>query len=332
MKTMKLKVNEIKKFKGVAGALRQNNILPILSYLKFENGLITKNNLESFVTMEADFEGAVLIDEKILMSFIEYVNGSEIDVNVSGNSVVLSCGKEKYKSPTDDVINFPKVEEGDAQAIEFDSDLMDEIRIASNFTEVNPIKPYAECVFIGKGIIAASEGYISYTKKLEKEYPEIILEKNVVNCIKGLDNVFFYESGNHQFFQSGIYKFGFLKKDTNFTNMTLFSKLPEGLDKFEIDKSELVAFCNICINSCQGRFVSAKIEGAKAKMIDSDYENDYEKDLSVSLPEFTFNPAQFNVVLKALPDEKISVLKEKNKYYITGDGGYVSLIMEIQIK
>ena len=111
MKTMKLKVNEIKKFKSVAGALRQNNILPILSYLKFEDRIITKSNKESFVTMEADFEGSVLIDEKILMSFIEYVSGSEIDVNVSGNSVVLSCGKEKYKSPTDDVINFPKVHE-----------------------------------------------------------------------------------------------------------------------------------------------------------------------------------------------------------------------------
>ena len=77
---MKLSTKQLKQFNSIAGGMKQNNILPILSYLRFKDGTITKNNLESFVTMEADFEGSVLIDEKILMSFVEYTNAEEINV------------------------------------------------------------------------------------------------------------------------------------------------------------------------------------------------------------------------------------------------------------
>src|SRR5690606_12927667 len=131
---MKLKTKQLKQFNSIAGSMRQNNILPVLSYLKFEDGKITKNNLESFVTMDADFEGSMLIDEKILMSFVEATNAEEINVDSDGKRVTLSHGKEKFNSPTEDVNNFPKSAEPEGDEIEVPQDVLRAVKIAANFT------------------------------------------------------------------------------------------------------------------------------------------------------------------------------------------------------
>ena len=77
---MKIPTKQLKAFNSAAGSMRQNSILPILSFLKLDKRTITKNNLEAFITMDIDFEGSYLIDEKILMGFIESVDAEEIDI------------------------------------------------------------------------------------------------------------------------------------------------------------------------------------------------------------------------------------------------------------
>ena len=182
--SMKLLTKQLKTFNSIAGGMKQNNVLPILSYLKFEDGYITKNNLESFVTMEADFKGKCLIDEKILMSIVNVTKEEYIDVAIKAKSVILSYGNKKDTSPTDDISNFPAINEIDGKEINISNEVINAVKIASNFTYDRDDAPYASCIFLGNGIVGATSGYIGYTQKNTENLPEIVLEKNAASAIK----------------------------------------------------------------------------------------------------------------------------------------------------
>ena len=326
--SMKLQTKQLKKFNSIAGSMPQNKILPILSYLKFEDGYITKNNLESFVTMEADFIGKCLIDEKILMSFVDSTNAEEIDVIVNGNSVVLSHGKEKMVSPTDDIVNFPVSTLSESEEIEIDSEIIRAIKVASNFTAERENTPYASCVFLGNKMIAATTGYVAYIENIDTDLPEIILEKNMIPILKNFNSVSFSQSDSYLFFSNSIFRFGFIKKDTKFVNMTPFTKVPEN-NKVYVNKVEIIRFCDACVSSLSSPVIVANIKGQKMVMINTDYGIEYEKPLSAELEDFTFNPALMGKLLKSIPDENVYFTLDKNKYFITGESGFISLIMEI---
>lgn len=323
---MKLKTNELKKFNSVTSSMKQNGLLPILSYLRFKDGIITKNNLEQFVEMEVDFEGECLIDERVLMAFVNYVNAPEIDVRVEEKSITLSCGKDKRKSPTDDINNFPAPENDELEGIEIGEDIVRGIKIASNFTLERDNLPYASCVFLGRGLLGAATGFIAYVEEIDANIPEIILDKNALSVIKGLNNFLFSQNGSFQFIKSGSLNFGFRKTDTAFVNYAPFTKI-DGDKKVSISKSELIPFCDNCVSSTPSKVVIAEIKGNKLSMEDKDFGISGEKELSVELGDLAFNPSFMGKLLKALPDEEVIFTKSDNKFFITGESGFISLIM-----
>lgn len=328
---MKIKVRQLKQFNSVASGVKKNTILPILSFLKFDKGTVTKNNLESFVTMEIDFEGSCLIDEKILIGFIDSIEAEEIDVEVKGNTVVLSHGKRKVSSPTDQLEFFPSVPVPDNELDIFISqDLLKSIKVASNFTMDLEGSPYASCVHIGGGLVGATSGFIAYVEPMDEKLPDVVLEKNMVAVLKGLEFALFNQSDSYVFLKSGNFVFGFIKKDTKFLNMGRFKALPEG-EPTLMPKKEFEGFCDLCNDYSVGKSYSlATVKGKELSMVDVDYGIDCKEELPVSLPDFSFNPAYMGKLLKALPDENLKFLKDQNKYYITGEkGNYVSLIMEL---
>lgn len=326
---MKLKIKELRKFDSVAGSMPQNKVLPILSYLKFDDGYITKNNLESFIMMEADFKGKFLIDEKILMSFVASVSADEIEVSMNNNSIILSYGKEKMVSPTDDIANFPAVILNDSEKIEFDSDIMSAIKVASNFTTERDNTPYASCVFLGNELVAATTGFVAYIEKAPSYIPEIILEKNAVSVIKNFSSVLFSQNDSYQFFSNNIFKFGFIKKDTKFVNMKPFTNVPDN-DKVLVDKKDIIKFCDVCVSSSPSQVIIATIENGKLTMVDKNYGINYEKPIQAKLKNFYFNPALMGKLLKSLPEENVYFTLDNSKYFITGESGFISLIMEMQ--
>lgn len=328
---MKLQTKELLKFNSVAGQMKPNNSLPILSYLKFEDGIITKSNLESFVTMEADFKGSFLIDEKILMSFVNSISADEVDIKINDNSVTISHGKEKMISPTEPLINFPAISSEELDNIEFSDGIMSAIKTSINFTVENDSVPFAQCVFIGNGLIGATTGHIAYIEKTEEQLPEIVIERNVAAAIKNFNTISFSQNDRYQFFTNHIFKFGFVKKETKYINLNPFVKLPKE-EKIMVNKSEIIKFCDACVSSSKSNVIIASIVNNKLSMVDANYGLDYEKPLSVNLKDFTFNPALMGKMLKSLPDESVYFIRDKAKYYVTGDSGFVSLIMEMQEK
>lgn len=323
---MKLQTNQLKQFKAAASAIKQNNILPILSYLKFDNGTITKNNLESFIIMDSDFEGTMLIDEKVLMNFVDFTSASEITATVKGTQVIITDGKTKVTSPTDEVKNFPTNTETDTEQIELSANILYAIKAASNFTMDDQSMPFKEFIFVGNNIVTASNGFIFYGEKTTGA-PQITIGKDAASAITKFESVLFSENDTYQFYSNGIYKFGFIKKDIKFLDMTKFMNLPES-DKVEVNKSELIKFCDMCISNTPGRVVTAKVDGNLLSMVDAGYGINIETNISATLDTFGFSPAYMIRMLKSLPGETLQFIRGKNKYYITGETGFVSLIME----
>lgn len=325
---MKLKTNQLRQFKSAASSIKQNGILPILSYLKFDNGSITKNNLESFLTMKADFKGQMLVDEKILMNFVDFTTAEEITVTITDKSVLITDGKTKVTSPTDDITHFPVSDTTDNKPVEIKSEVLWAIKVASNFTTEDTSNPFKECVFVGNGIVAASNGFICYLEKVSKKIPNIIIGKDAANSITKFEEVLFSDNNTYCFYETDIFKMGFVKTEVKFVDMAVFLTIPEG-EQIEIKKSEIIKFCDICINSTTGRLVTANINGNQLSMVDSSYGINIETPISATLENFVFNPILMQRLLKSLPDESVKFIKGTNKYFIIGDSGFVSLIMEI---
>ena len=63
-------------------------------------------------------------------------------------------------------------------------------------------------------------------------------------------------------------------------------------------------------------------------MVDADFGNDSEKILPASLPDFSFNPVFMSKLLKSLPEDELNFIKEGNKFFVIGESGFVSIIME----
>jgi len=325
---MKLSVNQLKQFKSISSNVRSTGIIPILSYLKFSNGEITKSNLESFVIMEADFKGEMLIDENVLMTFIEFTSAEQIEATVKGNSILITDGKAKVTSPTEDIKNFPAIAEAKNAPIKIESEVIDSIRVAINFTIESKLMPYTECIFLGDETIAASTGFSAFIKPFPG-VPTIIINAQVASSLIKFDSLLFSETDTYQFFSSGTVKFGFVKDDTKFLNMKGFAVVT-GNDPITIEKGDLIKFCEICASNSKGRPVSASIEKNKLIMVDSEYGINIEIPLSVSMDDFTFNPVIMAKLLKSVPDSNLTFTRSKNKYFITGPSGFVCIIMEAQ--
>ena len=111
---MKLNVEQLKRFKANSASIKSNGIIPILDYLKFDKGTVTKNAMGSFVIQKIDgCTKSFLVDEKILMNFVAYTSSPTIDIEIKDGKVIMSDGSTKKISPTEPVENFPTNDESD---------------------------------------------------------------------------------------------------------------------------------------------------------------------------------------------------------------------------
>lgn len=333
---MKIKLEDLKKFKVNSVGIKSNSILPILNYLKFENGTLMKNNLKAFVTqtipgVDQDF----LIDDRILMNFIEFSSSEEIDINIEGARVIISDKFTKVISPTDDIKIFPTTDipEGETQLMT--EKLLKAIGVAQNFIVESDNATAKIHVFVGNNYVAASDGFIAYLEKIEG-VPKIFLRKHTCQALANFTEAKFIENDSYHFFETEGCKFGFVKPEGTFFDLTPFAKIPTDSEKFTVNKTEFVRFTDMCTTSTESKiFVGTmKVEDNKLKldMNDKDFEVDVKKEIEcigAITGEFRFNVSYMGKVLKTLPDEELTFHKSNRKCYITGASGFVALIMEL---
>lgn len=335
---MKLKTAELKRFKANSSFIKHNNILPILGYLKFDGGVVTKTSLHSFIEQDMDFEGSLLVDENVLFNFLNYTNEPVITVTEKSGRVTITDGKSTVSCPSEDIKTFPSTPESETEGIELSNEVLCAIKFAANFTDNMEMPDVRGHVFLGSKLVSGCNGIIGYTETFKEELPKVSLLKEVASIVGKFPSATFSEGGNYVFFSMDSTKYGFIKSQYPFTDLTRISKIDKKANSFTVNKDDILFFNEMCVSStkAKGLAASMSIEDGKLtlSMSDSDFNVDVTKTIEVSGEmddSFTFNPQMMSTQLKNLPDNELTFYQSKGSYFITGETGFVSIIQQLQL-
>lgn len=334
---MKVLTSELKSFRKNSSSIRPKNIIPVLSYLKFsKDGHVTKNNLTEFVTQKISCDEDMLIDEKILMSFVDQTTKPEIQIKKVKNQVVISDGETEDMCPTEDITHFPASPKPDEEFIPLGYETVSAIGTASNFIIDSHILTAMNMVLVGRGFVVGQNGAIGYAEKASKDLPEICLYKEILNAIKRFQDVGFSQNDSYYFFEAEDCVYGFSKPELRFTDCTRIGKADvSALPKFSVDRKELKRFNDHCISSSVSILKQASFEmngGLNVSMIDPDRERNVARKIPATgngSGKMFYNPEMMNILLKNVVDDTLTFHQGENHCYITAESGFQSLLMAI---
>lgn len=333
--TFKVPMSDIRLFKKNSSHIRNNGILPILDYVKFDNGTIIKTNLNEFVVQESNFGGAFLIEERVLFNFIEYTNASDLLLTVEGNKITLSDGTQKTTSTCGDLLVYPETESPPEESFSLTDTILKLFGAASKYTRDDEYDLIVSHIFVGGDVITASDRLIAFCKKIDRDLPKIAIHRLVAERVSSMDPAKFFQSDKKFFFRVGKVLYGFPKTEATHVDMRHFFKY-ESNYSFAAAKSDLIDFNDMCLSMSPSKICHPTMEITNGKLrlcaIDRDYGVDNEKEIDVAgsmIDKFKYDAALMNRLLKTAPDEELSFRQSKNMFYITGESGFTSLIMEL---
>lgn len=332
--TFKVPVSDIRLLKKNASHIRKNGIIPILDYIKFDNGTITKTNINEFVVQESNFTGAFLVEERILFNFIEYTNATEISFTSDGKKIILSDGSQKTVSSQDEVDLYPIIEQPPKETVSLTDTILKLFGAAAKYTMEDQDLRKTH-VFIGGDTIIASDGFIAFYRKIDRELPKTAIPRNVAERVSSIDPADFSQTEKKLFFKTGKTLYGFQKTEATYIDMSGFFSYKK-LVSFHAPKAELIAFNEMCQSMSKIKICHPYLEISNGKLlmsaVDSDYGVDNEKEIDVIGElgdKFQYDTVTLNRLLKTAPDDELTFSRLKGMMYITGDSGFTSLIMEL---
>lgn len=336
---IKVSVADLQQFKKDSSHIKGNLIIPIYEFIKFDNGTITKTNEKQFVIKELShnkFTECFLVEELVLNGFIDNTQDDEIFISFENNEITLSDSKGRLKAKTADIKYYPKSPELPSTGTDMDADLLSAIQIASNFTrelDGSDIFPY---VFVGKNSVNATNDNIGYHQTFCEKLPELVLLSSYAQKIGGLYSATHYEHDRYLAFKNKDTTYCFIKSTVAYNNFDFAFQVPTKAS-FTINKEDITTFNNTCIAVSPKEHTATmemKEDGLYLTMNDGPRARDAVKkvdaDGNPSKP-FKFLPETLNKLLKAVPDKILTFSEtEKNIMYITGESGFISLIMSLQ--
>lgn len=333
--TVKVPVTDIRSFKKNSSHIKSKGIIPILDYIKFENGTIIKTNINEFVVQESSFSGAFLVEERILFNFIEYTGAAEIIFETNGSKVIMSDGSQKTSSSPGDVKLFPAIEEPPTETVPLTDTILKLFGSAAKYTQEGNDDLRKSHIFIGGDTIIASDGFIAFYKKIDRELPKTAIPRSVAEKVSSIDPADFSQTEKKLFFRAGKVLYGFQKTEATYIDMSGFFNYNKNLS-FCAPKSELISFNEMSLGMSKLRLCHPYLEIVNGKLlmsaVNSDYGVDNEKEIEVvgeMGDKFQYDAVILNRLLKTAPDEELNFSRVKGMMYITGDSGFTSLIMEL---
>jgi len=197
--TIKVSVADIRSFKKNSSHIKRNNILPILDFIKFDNGTITKSNINEFIVQESNFSGSFLIEERVLFNFIEYTNAAEIIFEADGNKIKLSDGVQKTTATQGDIALFPVTEKPPKETVSLTDTILKLFGAAAKYTIEEDHDLIISHIFIGGNAIMASDRFIGFFRTIDRELPKTAIPKHVAERVSSIDPADFSETENKLF-------------------------------------------------------------------------------------------------------------------------------------
>lgn len=332
--TFKVPVADIRSLKKNSSHIKKNGILPILDYIKFDNGTITKTNTNEFVVQESNFTGSFLVEERILFNFIEYTSAPEISFISDGKKITISDGAQKTVSNQDEVDLYPIIEQPPKETVSLTDTILKLIGAAAKYT-IDDQDLRKSHVFIGGDAIIASDANIAFYRKVDRELPKTAIPRSVAERVSSIDPADFSQTEKKLFFKTGKVFYGFQKTEATYIDMSSFFNYKKDVS-FHALKSELVSFNEMSLSMSKFKFCHPYLEIKNGKLlmsaVNSDYGVDNEKEIEVigEIGErFHYDAGTLNRLLKTAPDDELTFSRVKGMMYITGDSGFTSLIMEL---
>lgn len=330
--TFKVPVADIRSLKKNASHIKSKGILPILDYIKFDNGTISKTNINEFVVQESTFTGAFLVEERILFNFIEYTHATEIVFTSDGKKIILSDGSQKTTSNTDEVALYPAIEQPPKETVSLTDTILKLFGAAAKYTQEQDDLRKSH-IFIGGDTILASDGFIAFYRKIDRELPKTAIPRSVAERVSSIDPADFSQTEKKLFFKAGKVIYGFQKTEATYFDISSFFKYTK-VDSFLAPKSELITFNDMCLSMSKIKICHPFLDIVNNRLlmsaVNSDYGVDNEKEIEVvgkMEKKFNYDAVTFNRLLKTAPDDELTFCLTKGIMYITGDSGFTSLIM-----
>jgi len=333
--TIKVPLADIRSFKKNSSHIKKNGIIPILDYVKFDNGTITKTSLNEFVVQESNFSGAFLIEERVLFNFIEYTNAADILFVVDDKKITLSDGAQKTTSVPGDISLFPETEEPPKETVTLTDTILKLFGAAAKYTREDQYDLIVSHIFIGDDSILASDRYIAFYRKIDRVLPKTAIPRSVAERVSSIDPANFSETEKKLFFKAGKVLYGFQKTEATHVDMRKFFDNQRDIS-FHASKSEIIGFNDMCLSMSPLKYCHPTFEISNGKLllsaIDGNYGVDNEKEIEVvgkMESKFMYDATTLNRLLKTAPDDELTFSRVKGMMYITGDSGFTSLIMEL---
>lgn len=335
---MKISTSELKRFKHNSSFIKKNNILPILGYLKFDDGKITKTNLHSFIEQKTNVKGSFLVPEMNLFNFLARSTEDFVDVYVKDGMCIISDGKlPVVKVPTEDIKHFPSTPTPDEEQFELSNDIMCAINIASTFIDYSDTPDARSHVFVGSGCVAGIGFITGYRESFTEVLPKVILIKEFAQTVGKFNEAVYQQNDKHDFFTVGDTLYGFIKPNYPFfEGLNKVGDIKPEWESFVVDKNEIINFCETCTSQTTSKTLVASITLKKDKvnmsMIDIDFNTTVNHSADGTgnfTAEFNFNPSAMAVLLKTMPIHDTTFYFNGSTLLIKGESYGVAMIQQM---
>jgi hypothetical protein len=345
---MKIKTDELKRFLSAAGQIKPNPTATNLDSIKIEcTGqevvfIKTNNNIwcrYSYVCQPQQPE-KYLITEKILNGLALTSKEYEIDVSlhIDGHNVVLTSGEDSIKTTNQDLKLFPVIQTPTGERVKISKEVVDRIRIASKYVNSGVAMTAFNFVSVGMQGIFASNGSIVYYHNTFP-LPEIMLDQEPLNTIKGNDDMLYWSSEGYNFFQCEGFTYGFIK-----TVISPLAYMPivnqTGTDSFTCKRDDMLDFCTLVYYSKKQENPLATFSGSNQMLMLRYEDSDFNINVSRNIPmectapveQFRFSVDWLGVMLKTLPYELLTFTRVPQGHYIVttqSDPDYKGIIARL---
>lgn len=353
-----ISISELKRFLNNAANIKENRMLPILSYIKLEckgkSATLIKTSLHSFVIAEVEAEfkkdETILIEEQILAGAVNFSKGSELKISVVGKNVVMNDGFGDTKCQVQDIVNFPAVETNtEKEKIEISTDVIAALKLAKNHVltvtdkDMRNWMSFVHIVEIGdKGYVVGANGQISYFKSFKVELPKISLDPDTVTVLAKYPSVNYSSNARYDYFQCLGITYGFIKTETACPNFEPILERFKSENSFMLNTNDILLFCEkaISINTSSVPPEVSIEDGGNGSLLlkfvgISDNESTMEKvkadGKTYEVEKILFQPRNLLTAVKDLGVDKIKVSKIHGNMVITSDEekNYIGSVMEL---
>lgn len=328
---MILKLSDLKAFLPAASNIPTYGILPIHDFIRCKDGILTKSNANTYVSMKADFTGEALIEERVLGAFMKRA-AADIKVTQKGNKITLDDGVNKISSPTDDIANFPHPQLPDGVSVQLSETICKAIGKAAGPVLEDPAERIQMChVFIGDGAIVGTNNFYGMRQDIEDNPGKLFLTKAEAKIVGGLPGCTVSETENWHFFQTQSYTWGTIKSQGRYFDLR--QHFNTGPVEFTIMRSAIVGLLETALPACAGKDVTAHFVASDGKMRlcvqDKAYDIDavQELDCPVDVPVFGFDPGYMLKLLNMFTADEVDFCPAASMYLISGTDR-VGLIMQ----